>query len=76
MFGSTAGNHRQLAGSYSEILLIVSRLVTTIRAQSKQIASNACIMGKSIPLETSLDRWECRGLDLQWSHASVASDWS
>ncbi len=44
--------------------------------QTKQIAGNSCIMGKSIPLETSLDRWGCRGLDLQWYYAGVASDWS
>jgi hypothetical protein len=66
----------QLAGSHCKILLIVSLLITMICPQTKQIAGKSCIMGKSIPLETSLDRWWHRGLDLQWSHLGVASDWS
>jgi hypothetical protein len=33
-------------------------------------------MGKLIPLETTLDRWGCWGLDLQRLHAGVASDWA
>jgi hypothetical protein len=76
MFGRTAGTHHQLAGSDCKILLIISRLVTTIHPQTKQITGNACIMGKSIFLETSSDRWGCSGLDLQRSHVGVASDWS
>ncbi len=76
MFGSTVDNHHQLAGSHCKISLIAYCLVTTICSQIKQIAGNTCIMGKSIHLETSLDRRGRRGLDLQWSHVGVASDWS
>jgi hypothetical protein len=76
MFGSTAGDHLHMAGPHCKISLIVSRLVSMIHSPIKEIAGNACIMGKSIFLEASLDRWGRKGLDLQWSHAGVASDWS
>jgi hypothetical protein len=57
-------DHHQLVRSHSEISLIVSPLVTIICPKSKQIASNACIMRKSILLETSSDRWGRRRVDL------------
>jgi hypothetical protein len=53
MFRGMVGNHHQLAGSHCKISLIVSLLVTTTRSQTKQIAGNSCMMGKSILLETS-----------------------
>ncbi len=55
MFGGTMGKHHQLAGLHPKTSLIVPCLVTAIHSQTKLIAGNPSIMGKSIPLETSQD---------------------
>ncbi len=49
-------DHHQLAAPHRKTSLIVSRLVTTTRSQSKSITGNTSIMGKSNSLETSQDQ--------------------
>jgi hypothetical protein len=55
MFGAMTRDHHKLAGRHRKTQLIISRLVTTTRLQSKLITGNTSIMGKSNSLETSQD---------------------